>query len=183
MFSEFSTGEGHSGNAIIHADNLPAMAALTPALRSRVDLAFLDPPYNAARERWTYPDQILGWFGSVVGTEGEDPLRHDKWLSMMYPRLSLLRGLLAESGVIFMTLDDHEVHHARVLMDEIFGPENLLANITWEKTQTPLFGHRIVLPRDPHPPDCLRQERRDLAPQSLRGQGTHHLERRRGRRP
>jgi hypothetical protein len=113
------------------------MAALTPALRNRVDLAFLDPPYNAARERWIYPDRILGWFGSVVGAEGEDPLRHDKWLSMMYPRLALLRVLLAESGALFMTLDDHEVHHARVLMDEIFGAENFLANITWEKTQTP----------------------------------------------
>src|SRR3712207_3628079 len=56
---------------------------------------------------------------------------------MMYPRLSLLRVLLAESGALFMTLDDHEVHHARVLMDEIFGPENVLANLTWEKTQTP----------------------------------------------
>jgi DNA modification methylase len=132
-----STGEGCSGNAIIHADNLPAMAALTPDLRGRVDLAFLDPPYNAARERWVYPDRILGWFGSVVGAEGEDPLRHDKWLSMMYPRLALLRVLLAESGALFMTLDDHEAHHARVLMDEIFGPENFLANITWEKTQTP----------------------------------------------
>jgi DNA modification methylase len=135
--SELSTGEGRSGNAIIHADNLLAMAALIPALRGRVDLAFLDPPYNAARERWIYPDRILGWFGSVVGAEGEDPLRHDKWLSMMYPRLALLRVLLAESGALFMTLDDHEVHHARVLMDEIFGPENFLANITWEKTQTP----------------------------------------------
>ena len=135
--SELSAGEGRSGNAIIHADNLPAMAALTPALRGRVDLAFLDPPYNAARERWIYPDRILGWFGSVVGAEGEDPLRHDKWLSMMYPRLALLRVLLAESGALFMTLDDHEVHHARVLMDEIFSPENFLANITWEKTQTP----------------------------------------------
>lgn len=134
---ELSTGEGRSGNAIIHADNLPAMAALTPALRGRGDLAFLDPPYNAARERWVYPDRILGWFGSVVGTEGEDPLRHDKWLSMIYPRLALLRGLLAESGALFMTLDDHEVHHARVLMDEVFGPENFLANITWEKTRTP----------------------------------------------
>jgi hypothetical protein len=134
---ELSTSRGHSGNAVIHADNLPAMAALTPALRRRVDLAFLDPLYNAARERWVYPDRILGWFGSVVGAEGEDPLRHDKWLSMMYPRLALLRVLLAESGALFMTLDDHEVHHARVLMDEIFGPENFLANITWEKTQTP----------------------------------------------
>jgi hypothetical protein len=76
---ELSTGEGRSGNAILHADNLPAMAALAPTLRGRVDLAFLDPPYNAARERWIYPDRILGWFGSVVGAEGEDPLRHDKW--------------------------------------------------------------------------------------------------------
>jgi hypothetical protein len=134
---ELSVGEGSSGNAIIHADNLSAMAALAPALRGRVDLAFLDPPYNATRERWVYPDRILGWSGSVVGAEGEDPLRHDKWLSMMYPRLVLLRFLLAESGALFMTLDDHEVHHARVLMDEIFGPENFLANITWEKTQTP----------------------------------------------
>src|SRR3712207_727846 len=87
---ELSTGEGRSRNAIIHADNLPAMAALTPTLRGRVDLAFIDPPYNATRERWVYPDPILGWFGSVVGAEGEDPLRHDKWLSMMYPRLALL---------------------------------------------------------------------------------------------
>jgi DNA modification methylase len=134
---ELSTGDGHSGNAIIHADNLPAMATLIPTLRGRVDLAFLDPPYNAGRERWVYPDRILGWSGSVVGAEGEDPLRHDKWLSMMYPRLALLRALLAESGALFMTLDDHEAHHARVLLDEIFGPENFLANITWEKTQTP----------------------------------------------
>jgi len=134
---ELSTGEGRSRNAVIQADNLPAMAALTPTLRGTVDLAFLDPPYNATRERWVYPDRILGWFGSVVGAEGEDPLRHDKWLSMMYPRLALLRVLLAESGALFMTLDDHEIHRARVLMDEIFGPENFLANVTWEKTQTP----------------------------------------------
>ncbi len=134
---ELSTGEGHSGNAIIHADNLSAMMALTPTLRGRVDLAFLDPPYNATRERWIYPDRILGWFGSVVGAEGEDPLRHDKWLSMMYPRFALLRDLLAESGTLFMTLDDNEVHRARVLMDEIFGAENFLTNIMWEKTRSP----------------------------------------------
>src|SRR3712207_3361545 len=113
------------------------MAALTSALRGRVDLAFLDPPYNASRERWIYPDRILGWFGNVVGAEGEDPLRHDKWLSMIYPRLPLLRVLLAESGALVMTLDDHEAHHARVLLDEIFGPENFLANVTWEKTGSP----------------------------------------------
>ena len=86
---ELSTGEGCSGNAIIHADNLPAMAALTPTLRGRVDLAFLEPPYNAARERWVYPDPILGWFGSVVGAEGEDPLCHDKWPASMRTNLLL----------------------------------------------------------------------------------------------
>ncbi len=80
---ELSTGEGRSGSAIIHADNFPAVAALTPALGGQVDLAFIDPPYNAARERRGYPDRILGWFGSVVGAEGEDPLRHDKWLSIV----------------------------------------------------------------------------------------------------
>ncbi len=135
--AELSVGDGRSGSAIIHADNLPAMATLTPILRGRVDLAFLDPPYNATRERWIYPDPILGWFGSLVGEEGEDPLRHDKWLSMMYPRLALLHVLLAESGTLFITLDDHEVHRSRVLMDEIFGPGNFLANITWEKTRSP----------------------------------------------
>ncbi len=135
---ELSTGEGRSGSAIIHADNLPAMAAFTPALGGQVDLAFIYSPYNAARERWVYPDRILGWFGSVVGAEGEVPLRREKWLSMMYPRLfSLLRVLLAESGTHFVTLDDHEAHRARVLMDELFGPENFLADITWEKTRTP----------------------------------------------
>ena len=64
-------------------------------------------------------------------------MRHDKWLSMMYPRLALLRVLLAESGGLFLTLDDHEAHRARVLMDELFGAENFLANITWEKTRHP----------------------------------------------
>ena len=178
---ELSTGKGCSGNAIIHADNLSAMAALTPALRGRVDLAFLDPPYNAAQERWVYPDRILGWFGSVVGAEGEDLLRHDKWLSMMYPRLVLLRVLLAESGALFITLDDHEVHHARVLMDEIFAAENFLAIYNVGEDPNPR-RHRISLPRDPHPRDSLRQERRNLAPQPLREQGAYHLERRRGRR-
>ena len=64
---ELSTGKRSSGSAIIHADNLPAMAALMPTLRGRLDPAFLDPPYNATRERWVYPDRILGWFGSMVG--------------------------------------------------------------------------------------------------------------------
>jgi DNA modification methylase len=132
-----SAGGAGSGNLVIQGDNLLALAALAPSLAGRVDLAFLDPPYNAARERWVYPDRVGGWFGSVVGAEGEDPLRHDKWLSMMYPRLVLLRDLLAGSGAVFLTLDYHEAHHARVLLDEVFGPENFLADVAWEKTRTP----------------------------------------------
>ena len=134
---ELSSGLDVSGNAVITGDNLQAMTTLAPALQGRVNLAFLDPPYNATYERWVYPDRVRDWYGTVVGAEGEDPLRHDKWLSMMYPRLVLLRILLARSGTLFMTLDDHETHHARVLLDEIFGSENFLANVIWEKTRTP----------------------------------------------
>ncbi|MCA1739526.1 MAG: site-specific DNA-methyltransferase [Actinobacteria bacterium] len=134
---ELSSGVGVFGNAVIQGDNLQVMTALAPTLQDRVNVAFLDPPYNATREYWVYPDRVRDWYGTVVGAEGEDPLRHDKWLSMMYPRLVLLRTLLARSGTLFVTLDDHEVHHARVLLDEIFGPENFLANLIWEKSRIP----------------------------------------------
>jgi site-specific DNA-methyltransferase (adenine-specific)/adenine-specific DNA-methyltransferase len=134
---ELSSGVGDSVNAVIQGDNLQVMMALTPSLQGRVDLAFLDPPYNATHERWFYPDRVRDWYGTLVGAEGEDPLRHDKWLSMMYPRFVLLRVLLARSGALFVTLDDHEAHHARVLLDEIFGSENFLANVIWEKARTP----------------------------------------------
>lgn len=134
---ELSSGDDAFGNAVIQGDNLQVMTALAPTLRGRVNLAFLDPPYNATREHWVFPDQVRDWYGTVVGAEGEDPLRHDKWLSMMYPRFVLLHILLARSGTLFVTLDDHEAHHARVLLDEIFGSENFLANVIWEKTRTP----------------------------------------------
>ena len=137
IIPELSSGVGTFGNAVIQGDNLQVMTALAATLRGCVNLAFLDPPYNATRESWVYPDRVRDWYGTVVGPEGEDPLRHDKWLSMMYPRFVLLRILLARSGALFVTLDDHEAHHARVLLDEIFGPENFLANVIWEKTRTP----------------------------------------------
>ena len=132
-----SSNAGDLGNAVVQGDNLQAMVALAPALQGRVDLAFLDPPYNASQEYWVYPDRVRDWYGTMVGPEGEDPLRHDKWISMMYPRLVLVRTLLARSGILFATLDDHEAHHARVLLDEIFGSENFLTSIIWEKTLTP----------------------------------------------
>ena len=101
---EASVGDG-SGNAIVHGDNLEALKALLPYYRERVKLVFIDPPYNTGNENWVYNDRmnapkIRQWLGKVVGGEGEDLSRHDKWLCMMYPRLTLLRDLLAENGIL-----------------------------------------------------------------------------------
>ncbi|MGI9050433.1 MAG: site-specific DNA-methyltransferase [Rubrobacteraceae bacterium] len=131
---EASVGEG-SGNEIVHGDNLRALKALLPRYGGRVKLVFIDPPYNADGEVWTYSDRIDApdiedWPGKV---EVDDPLRQDKWLSMMYPRLTLLRGLLRSDGVIFVTIGDNELHHLRLLLDEVFGARNFLGCAVWEK--------------------------------------------------
>jgi adenine-specific DNA-methyltransferase len=97
------------------------------ALRRRVDLVFIDPPYNTGNEGWCYSDNVNSpimkeWL-STNPVDGEDMLRHDKWLCMMWPRLVLLRELLSERGSIWITLDDNEVHRARMVLDEIFGEQ------------------------------------------------------------
>ena len=138
---EASIGED-SGNAIVHGDNLEALKALFPYYRERVKLVFIDPPYNTGNENWVYNDRmnapkIKQWLGKVVGGEGEDLSRHDKWLCMMYPRLTLLRDLLARDGSLWMTIDDNEAHYAKVLMDEVFGRNNFIANVIWQKVYAP----------------------------------------------
>jgi adenine-specific DNA-methyltransferase len=137
---EASVGDGGtpSGNAIVHGDNLEALKALLPYYRERVKLVFIDPPYNTGNEGWVYNDRmnapkIKEWLGKVVGGEGEDLSRHDKWLCMMYPRLTLLRDLLAPNGSLWMTIDDNEAHYAKVLMDEIFGRDNFISTVIWER--------------------------------------------------
>jgi adenine-specific DNA-methyltransferase len=137
-----SEGVADSGNMILHGDNLEALKALLPYYRSRVKLVFIDPPYNTGNEGWAYNDRMNApklkrWFGRVVGGEGEDLSRHDKWLCMMYPRLELLRDLLSEDGSLWMTVDDNEAHYAKVLMDEIFGRTNFVANVVWQKRTSP----------------------------------------------
>jgi DNA modification methylase len=136
-----SMGE-ESGNMIVHGDNLEALKALMPYYRDRVKLVFIDPPYNTGNEDWVYNDRmnapkIKEWLGKVVGGEGEDLSRHDKWLCMMYPRLTLLRDFLAENGSLWMTIDDNEAHYAKVLMDEIFGRNNFIASVIWQKVYAP----------------------------------------------
>ena len=100
---------------IIHGDNLEALKALLPQYEGKVKCIYIDPPYNTGNEGWCYNDNVSDphiqkWLGEVVGKEGEDLTRHDKWLCMMYPRLMLLQKLLADDGVIFISIDDNELY-------------------------------------------------------------------------
>jgi adenine-specific DNA-methyltransferase len=124
-----------AGNLVIHGDNLAALKSLLPRYAGKVDLVFIDPPYNTGNEGWCYSDNVNSpimkeWL-STNPVDGDDLLRHDKWLCMMWPRLTLLRELLSERGSIWMTLDDNEVHRARMVMDELFGEECFVATIAW----------------------------------------------------
>ena len=119
-------------NLILHGDNLKALKALLPTYSGKVKCIYIDPPYNTGNENWVYNDNVSSpmineWLGSVV--DKEDMTRHDKWLCMMMPRLKLLRELLSEDGVIFVSIDDNETHNLKVLMDEIFGENNFISCI------------------------------------------------------
>ena len=123
-----------SENMIIHGDNLEALKALLPKYEGKVDCIYIDPPYNTGNEGWVYNDAVNDprmkkWLGEVVGKEGEDLSRHDKWLCMMYPRLRLLHRLLAPTGVIFISIDDNEVANLTLICDEIFGSSNRVAGV------------------------------------------------------
>ena len=104
-------------NLIIQGDNLLALKALIPFYAGRVKCIFIDPPYNTKSAFEHY----------------DDNLEHSQWLSMMYPRLVLLRELLAEDGSIWVTIDDNEAHYLKVLMDEVFGRMNFIASCVWQK--------------------------------------------------
>lgn len=124
-------------NLIVHGDNLLALKALLPTYAGKIKCIYIDPPYNTGNENWVYNDNVKSpiikeWIGQVVGKEGEDLTRHDKWLCMMLPRLKLLKELLAADGVILISSDDNEQHRLRALCDEIFGDQNHIATIIWE---------------------------------------------------
>jgi adenine-specific DNA-methyltransferase len=138
---KYTYGEDE-GNMIIHGDNLDALKALLPKYEGRVKCIYIDPPYNTGNEGWVYNDnvndpKIRKWLGEVVGKEGEDLSRHDKWLCMMYPRLKLLHKLLVDDGVIFISIDDNELYNLKCICDEIFGTRNFVANVIWQKTYSP----------------------------------------------
>jgi adenine-specific DNA-methyltransferase len=109
-----------------------------PYYAGKVKCIYIDPPYNTGNENWVYNDNVnspemMKWLGQVVGKEAEDLSRHDKWLCMMYPRLRLLRDFLREDGAIFVSIDDNEVQNLRAVLDSIFGKQNFIACIVWQK--------------------------------------------------
>ena len=127
-------------NRIIQGDNLEALKSLLPEFEGKVKCIYIDPPYNTGNEGWVYNDNVNDpkmkkWLGQVVGKEGEDLSRHDKWLCMMYPRLKLLHKLLADDGVIFVSIDDIEVHYLRAVMDEIFSSNCFIGQFIWKSRQ------------------------------------------------
>ncbi len=135
---ELSVGDAGSGNLLVEGDNLHALKALLPYYRGQVKCIYIDPPYNTGDENWVYNDnvnstEIRKWLGHVVGGDVEDLSRHDKWLCMLYPRIVLLREFLREDGVIFVSIDENEVGHLTVLMDEIFKPTNKLGTLVWKR--------------------------------------------------
>lgn len=137
---ELSHGEMPNHNLLIQGDNLEALKALLPLYAGRVKCIYIDPPYNT-RSAFEHYD---------------DNLEHSQWLSMMYPRLELLRELLAEDGNIWITADDNEAHYLKVILDEVFGRKNFVANVIWQKRTSPdarihlgaAHDHILVYQRD-----------------------------------
>ncbi|KGJ21494.1 DNA methylase [Paracoccus sanguinis] len=112
---------GTDGNLLVQGDNLEALRALLPFYAGRVKCIYIDPPYNTGSAFEHY----------------DDSLEHAKWLAMMVPRLQLLREFLREDGSIWVSIDDREGHYLKVVMDEVFGRRNFVANVIWQKKYAP----------------------------------------------
>jgi adenine-specific DNA-methyltransferase len=128
-------------NLIIHGDNLEALKALLPTHAGKVDCIFIDPPYNTGNEGWCYNDNVRSplmkeWLKkSANPVDKEDLERHDKWLCMMWPRLNLLRELLHEDGLLFISIDDNEADKLQIIISEIFGDDSVLGRFIWKSRQ------------------------------------------------
>ena len=149
----YGYGEPDSGNTIIHGENLDALKSLLPQFEGRIKCIYIDPPYNSGNEGWVYNDnvndpKIRKWLGEVVGREGEDLSRHDKWLCIMYPRLRLLQRLLANNGAVFISIDDNEQANLKLMCDEIFGSCNNVATVVWQKRTSPDARKKISTAHD-----------------------------------
>ena len=141
-------------NMFIEGDNLATLKILHKAYYGKVKMIYIDPPYNTGNDfiynddfkqtRRSYETEagITDDEGNVVRDDGlrtnTGGHKHSNWLNMMYPRLFLARNLLRQDGVIFVSIDDNEVHNLRLMMNEIFGEENFVAQIVWERAYAPV---------------------------------------------
>jgi|694.fasta_scaffold90029_4 adenine-specific DNA-methyltransferase len=122
---ELGAGEGTRANLIIEGDNFDALRALRVAYAGKVKCIYIDPPYNTGNRDFVYNDRFV---------EKDHNWRHSLWLEFMFQRLTLARDLLAQDGAIFVSIDDNEIFHLGLLMNEVFGEGNLLANVIWKKS-------------------------------------------------
>ena len=145
-----------TGNIFIEGENLEVLKVLQKSYFGKIKMIYIDPPYNTGNDNFIYPDKFSETkeeYLNRIGDKDETGFMtreglfrknsrdsghyHSNWLSMMYPRLFLARNLLRDDGVIFVSIDDNEVHNLRLLMNEVFGEENFVANIIWEKKYSP----------------------------------------------
>ena len=145
-----------SENLIIEGDNLEVLKLLQKSYQNKIKMIYIDPPYNTGNE-FIYPDNFSEGLNDYLIFSGQkdgsglassanrdtDGRYHSKWLSMMYPRLFLGKNLLRSDGVIFVSIDDNEVHNLRMVMNDIFGEENFIANIVWQKNYSPKMMQNI----------------------------------------
>lgn len=136
-------------NLIVHGDNLAALKALLPTYEKKVDVIYIDPPYNTGTSDWVYNDNvddpvIRRWLGEVVGPDGIDLSRHDKWLSMMYPRLRLLARLLAPRGALAISIGHHELHRLISMLEEIFATRQIVTITVQTSGGKPSAGFNVV---------------------------------------
>ncbi|MFC5483394.1 site-specific DNA-methyltransferase [Microvirga aerilata] len=124
------------GNLIVHGDNLHALKALLPLYAGKVDCIYIDPPYNTGNKEWSYRDDVNSpmireWF-SDNPISVDDGLRHDKWLAMMWPRLRLLKELLSDTGIIFISINSIEYANLKCICEEIFGADQYIGEFVWK---------------------------------------------------
>lgn len=123
---------------LIEGDNLEALTALSYTHEGKIDVIYIDPPYNTGNKDFVYNDSFV---------DSEDSYRHSKWLSFMNKRLKIAKRLLSDKGVIFISIDDNEQANLKLLCDEILGATNLIANIIWEKADSPRMDAKIISSR------------------------------------
>lgn len=150
-------------NIFIEGENMEVLKILQKSYFGKVKMIYIDPPYNTGNDSFIYPDKFsenIGEYQRRIGDKNEDGnivydaifrknakengQYHSNWLNMMMPRLYLAKSLLREDGVIFISIDDHEVHNLRLLMNEIFGEENFVAQLVWERAYSPKNDAKFI---------------------------------------